>query len=182
MSRAERFLTAWNVNEMIFPFKPIWYYPAEVWPSCQHPPWSKSSSQTLRKRQEAAVILLIRTHSWRFSLSYLSLNRKIKIKKPSRNNTSINQPPFQITLPFPSILWSHRTCSSRTHHLKYWEVRIKASGAFLITKGKTLEPFGLNRRDEIWSLYFLFFLTYPFSYAFKFFSIFVDQSCHIYFL
>ena len=29
----------------------------------------------------------------------------------------------------------------------------KAREAFLISKGKTLEPFGLNRRDEIWSIY-----------------------------
>ena len=30
----------------------------------------------------------------------------------------------------------------------------KAREAFLISKGKTLEPFGLNRRDEIPSIYF----------------------------
>ena len=58
----------------------------------------------------------------------------------------------------------------------------KAREAFLICKGKTLEPFGLNRRDEIWSIYFLFFYIYPFWYKFKFFSIFVNLSCHIYFL
>ena len=34
----------------------------------------------------------------------------------------------------------------------------KAREAFLISKGKTLEPFGLNRRDEIWSIYFFIFL------------------------
>ena len=32
----------------------------------------------------------------------------------------------------------------------------KAREAFLISKGKTLEPFGLNRHDEISSIYFLF--------------------------
>ena len=34
----------------------------------------------------------------------------------------------------------------------------KTREAFLISKGKTLEPFGLNRRDEIWSIYFFIFL------------------------
>ena len=41
----------------------------------------------------------------------------------------------------------------------------KAREVFLISKGKTLEPFGLNRREEIWSIYFfifLFFFIYPF--------------------
>ena len=59
----------------------------------------------------------------------------------------------------------------------------KAREAFLIpAKGKTLEPFGLNRRYEIWSIYFLFFNIYPFWYKFKLFSNFVNLSCHIYFL
>ena len=40
----------------------------------------------------------------------------------------------------------------------------KEREAFLISKGKTLEPFGLSRRDEIWSIYFLFFFIYPFWY------------------
>ena len=31
----------------------------------------------------------------------------------------------------------------------------KVREAFLISKGKFLEPFGLNRRSEIWSIYFL---------------------------
>ena len=30
----------------------------------------------------------------------------------------------------------------------------KAREAFVISNGKTLEPFGLNKRDEIWSIYF----------------------------
>ena len=43
----------------------------------------------------------------------------------------------------------------------------KAREAFLISTGKiTIEPFGLNRRDEIWSIYFLFFFIYLFWYTF----------------
>ena len=38
----------------------------------------------------------------------------------------------------------------------------KAREAFLIFKGKTLEPFELNRRDEIWSVRFSYFFMYPF--------------------
>ena len=55
----------------------------------------------------------------------------------------------------------------------------KAREAFLISKGKTLEPFGLNRRDETWSIYFLFFYIFPFWYTFKFFSISVNPGIHI---
>ena len=52
----------------------------------------------------------------------------------------------------------------------------KARKAFLISKGKTLEPFGLNRRDEISYIYlFVSDLVHV-----KLFSIFVNQSCHIF--
>ena len=54
----------------------------------------------------------------------------------------------------------------------------KAREAFLIFKGKTLEPFGLNRRDEIWSIYFFIFLYI--SVLVHVFSIFVNLSCPIY--
>ena len=36
----------------------------------------------------------------------------------------------------------------------------KAREAFLISKGKTLEPFGLNRSDEIWSIYFSLYIRF----------------------
>ena len=44
----------------------------------------------------------------------------------------------------------------------------KAREAFLIYKGKTIEPFGLNRRDKIWSIcfFFIFLYAYLFWYAF----------------
>ena len=45
----------------------------------------------------------------------------------------------------------------------------KAREAFLISKGKSLEPFGLNRRNEIWSICFFYFFIYiHFSTRFNF--------------
>ena len=43
----------------------------------------------------------------------------------------------------------------------------KAREAFLISKGKTLKPFWLNRHDEIWSIYFSFAFIYVFWYTFN---------------
>ena len=51
----------------------------------------------------------------------------------------------------------------------------KARKAFLISKGETLGPLGLNRRDKIWTFYFLFFSVYPFWYTLNFLFIFINN-------
>ena len=62
----------------------------------------------------------------RYSLSYLSQNRQIE--KPSQINTSINQPPFQITLPFLPILWTTQNSFPQNSSPQI-EIRIKAREA-----------------------------------------------------
>ena len=77
----------------------------------------------------------------------------------------------------------HITRSSRTHHQKKRYAIRKAKEAFLISKGKTLEPIGLNRTwGNLIYLFFLFLFLYPFWYTLTYFSIFVYQSHHLYFL
>ena len=75
------------------------------------------------------------------------VNTDAQSKKPSHNNTLINQVPFQITLPFLPMDNIERvpleTIISNRDAIR------KAREAFLISMGKTTEPSGLKRSDEV---------------------------------
>ena len=71
------------------------------------------------------------------------------IEKVINPVTFIILPPFQTTSPFQII--PSRTVElipSELINSDRNEIR-KAREGFLISKGKTLEPYGMNRRDEI---------------------------------
>ena len=67
----------------------------------------------------------------------------------SHNNTFINQPPFHITLPLAAHSMDNIELVPLELITSNRDTFRKAREAFLISKGKTFEPSGLNRRNEI---------------------------------
>ena len=73
-----------------------------------------------------------------------------QLEKPSHNNTLINPQPLQITLPSLPILSMDNIelVPLELITLNRDAMICKVREAFLISKVKTLEPSGLNRRDK----------------------------------
>ena len=87
---------------------------------------------------------------------------------------------FTSLYPSCPLYGEHRTRSPRTHHLK-WLCYSQEKRSISNLQGQDLWTLWIK---QAWRnlTYCLFFFVCPFWYRFKFFSIFVYQSCHIYFL